>query len=46
MKIQNKDYVAFIDAEEGTCHFKDRIFLIQYLEQNGNTIHAILDYLK
>ncbi|MED4507874.1 hypothetical protein [Bacillus licheniformis] len=26
LKIQNKDYVAFIDAEEGTCHFKDRIF--------------------
>ncbi|MEC0685863.1 hypothetical protein P8888_23150 [Bacillus haynesii] len=26
LKIQNKDYLAFIDAEEGTCHFKDRIF--------------------
>ncbi|PSA89382.1 hypothetical protein C6370_20730 [Bacillus atrophaeus] len=26
LKIQNKDYVSFIDAEEGTYHFKDNIF--------------------
>ncbi|EWH19913.1 hypothetical protein P5637_07505 [Bacillus paralicheniformis] len=26
LNIQNKEYVVFIDTEEGTCHFKDRIF--------------------
>ncbi|WP_181219598.1 hypothetical protein [Bacillus subtilis] len=26
LKIQDKDYVSFFDAEEGTYHFKDNIF--------------------